>query len=145
MDEHINNGWCVSRQNLHQIRKLGYDVPSHYGSSIRTVQMLARYAGIKLEREPVDALDYGRNFTAWAKRKTEQGRPIDQRYVVKDLYVAPTWLIKLAAAWRHRRARALNGKPAPFPKKVLVKLPEAVDNERLQQALITSLTLRSRK
>lgn len=139
---HADNGWCVSIQNLKALREQhGLDVPSNLGASFNTVQMLAKHAGIELEKEPVGCYDYGKKWREASRKKTPDGLIVNQRYMVAYKYVAPTWLIRLAVAWR--RGRYFK-KGAPFPKRILERLPDAVNSERLQGALIAHLTLQRR-
>jgi hypothetical protein len=135
LPRHIDDGWCISRQNLKTCRANGYDLPSAYNVGVNTVKMLAKLAGIELDREPVVCLDYGRSSNSRIGKKTKDGRPVDQRYMINHAYVAPIWLLKVAQAWRSR------GNKGKFPLKLLRQLPLAVNSERRQNALIAELTL----
>lgn len=120
---HTDGPECLSVQNLKAARAEGLAVPGDRGAAVPTVQMLARHAGIELERRHVR---YNR-----VEKKTNA------------IFVAPVWLCRLANALSRQPKRVV-GAHCVIPPGLLARLKDAVTDERLREALIVQLEIRSK-
>ena len=120
---HTDGPECLSVQNLKAARAEGLAVPGDRGAAVPTVQMLARHAGIELERRHVR---YNR-----VEKKTNA------------IFVAPVWLCKLACILNNQPRESWGARRA-VPVGLLARLRDAATDERLREALMVQTEIRSK-
>jgi hypothetical protein len=134
LDKHIDDGQCRSRQNLKKSMEEGLYPTSHFRASSNTVVMLAKWAGITLEKRPVRCIDHGSEWRKYSDKNPTL--KITERYMLTTIYVAPEWLCQLG---RYRP------RGHPFPQALLRRLKEAASNPDLQRALLVQLKISGAK
>lgn len=142
--EHQDDAVCRALRLIADLRAIDLVAPSEVGASVNTVQMLAKHAGIELEKYPIRWYDHGGD---WEKKMlveeifdgdtvVKKDRiPVPARFTPALVYVAPLWLCKVATTWRRKNNKE------DFPRKLLGKLQQAKDDERARSALIAELTI----
>ena len=122
--KHLDSQACIAYQNYAALEIEGLDVPSDAGASAASTLMLAKHAGISLEKRHV-------RYNSVYKR-------------TEEVYVAPKWLCELANAWCYKKpGKWAVRKPIPgdLTKRILGCLKVAATDEALQKALIVQVTL----